>query len=205
MNKKYPTSAGRLGHGYGWDKSKCDTAGTAEGKASIRPWTCAKMSLSVKPCAKGEKNRHKRLIEDKEMVARGLRRSPYVKVKWIEPTTNHQNQTAALVDTGADWSLLAESELSKMERSEIRAVDMVGQGVTKQTLPVVGVVWRSVQLGDIIVPDQRFIVVSDMITNVILGADFWARFGEFTLDFQEERLKIPKLGVSIRLWESPDA
>jgi transposase InsO family protein len=169
----------------------------------VRPWACAKMSLSVRPSGRDKKNRCRRLREDKEMVRRGLRRSPYVKLSWVEPTHAHQVQTAALVDTGADWSLLAESELSSMERSEIKAVDMVGQGVTKQTLPIVGAVWRSVKLGNVVVPDQRFIVVSEMITEVILGADFWARFGEFTLDFKEGRLKIPKLGISVKLWESP--
>jgi len=138
----------------------------------IRPWTCAKVSLRVKPDEKGKRNRSRRLREDKEMMERGLMRSPYVKMNWVEPMSVEQPETAALVDTGADWSLIAESELTRMEKSELRAVDMVGQGVTKQALPIVGVVWRSVKIGDVEVPDQRFIVVSDMITEVILGADF---------------------------------
>ena len=175
------------------------------GIIGVKPWACARVSIVVRPNERGNKNRYRKLREDKEMVKRGLRRSPYVKFKWMESTEQPRSETAALVDTGADWSLIAENELSYMEKSELKAVDMIGQGVTKQTLPIVGVVWRSLQLGEVVVPDQRFIVVADMITDVILGADFWARFGEFTLDFKNGLLKIPSSGISVKLRESPES
>ena len=33
-------------------------------------------------------------------------------------------------------------------------------------------------------------MVQDMVTPVIFGADFWARFGEFAIDFQQRKLKV---------------
>ena len=39
-----------------------------------------------------------------------------------------RSNLVALVNTGADWSLIKESEMSKEERAELQPTDMVGQG-----------------------------------------------------------------------------
>ena len=54
------------------------------------------------------------------------------------------------------------------------------------------------------VPQQRFYMVQDMITPVILGADFWARFGEFAIYFQQRKLKVQSLNLSVDLYVSVD-
>ena len=46
---------------------------------------------------------------------------------------------------------------------------------------------------------HRFIVVSDMVTKVILGMDFWARVGVVTLDLEKMILRINSKGVSVPL------
>ena len=95
-----------------------------------------------------------------------------------------------LVDTGADWSLIEESQLEVKEREELSPTAAEGRGVTEEEIPILGEVWRDLDIGGIKVDSQRFIVVKKMITPVILGADFWGRFGEFSLDFNGRTLRL---------------
>ena len=46
---------------------------------------------------------------------------------------------------------------------------------------------------------HRFIVVSDMVTKVILGMDFWAKLGVVTLDLEKLILRINSKGLSLPL------
>ena len=69
--------------------------------------------------------------------------------------------------------------------------------MTEAEIPIVGEVWRDVSIGGVIVKDQRFIVVSKMITPVILGGDFWGRFGKFSFNFKEKTLSVG--GVTVIL------
>ena len=43
-----------------------------------------------------------------------------------------------------------------------------------------------------------------MVTPVILGADFWARFGQFAIDSQQRKLKVQSLNLSVDLLYSVD-
>ena len=54
-----------------------------------------------------------------------------------------------LVDTGADWSLIEESELQDQERKELAPSAMTGKGVTEAEIPIVGELWRDVSIGGI--------------------------------------------------------
>ena len=169
----------------------------------IRNWSCARVKLTVKTPDKKVNGRIKKLRRDKAGFE-NLHRTPYVKVEWINNESGERSSLVALVDTGADWSLMKESEMSEEERDELQPTDMVGQGVTKQRIEIIGEIWRTIVIGGVEVPQQRFIVVQDMVTPVILGADFWARFGEFAIDFQRRKLKVQSLNLSVDLFDSVD-
>ena len=96
-----------------------------------------------------------------------------------------------------DYSVLTEEEGRQLSGS-----DMVGQGVSREPILVVGEVWRDIVIGGIMVPNQRFIVIRNMVTRVILGADFWVRLGEMTLDFSGRRLKVEKLKMDVEMFET---
>lgn len=169
----------------------------------IKNWTCARARLTVKTPDRKVKNRIDKLRRDKAGLE-NLFRTPYVRVEWINAESGDRSNLVALVDTGADWSLIKESEMSEDERNELQPSDMVGQGVTKQRIEIIGEIWRTIVIGGVEVPQQRFIVVQDMVTPVILGADFWARFGEFSIDFQHRKLKVQSLNLSVDLFDSVD-
>ena len=164
---------------------------------------CARSRLVVKTppkgMAKGGSGRIAKLRKDRDILRTGLTRTPYVEISWtgedgiIKPMVG-------LVDTGADWSLIEESELRDQERKELAPSAMSGKGVTEAEIPIVGEVWRDVSIGGISVKDQRFIVVTKMITPIILGADFWGRFGELSLNFKEHKLSLG--GVTVELLKS---
>ena len=89
------------------------------------------------------------------------------------------------------------------EKADLNSVDFVVQGVSKQALFISGIVWRNLDnIGDITVTEQRFLVVNEVITAVILGADFWSMFGEFALDFKGKVLQSPKVGLCVQLKEN---
>ena len=170
---------------------------------SVRPWTCARVRITVKPGSRGKRNRYRKLKEDKEMLARGLCRSPYMQLSWVcSDDPGMANTSPALMDTGADWSLINESQLTELEQAELKPVDIVGQGVTSDELTILGAVWRSFNLGETTIPSQRFVVVKDMVADVILGADFFARLGAFEFDFSNGRFKAPQHGIDVSLHDS---
>ena len=140
-----------------------------EDKTQVKPWVFARASFHVKPAEKGVRNRCKKLKMDREALGRGISRAPYVSVRI------GQNQTRALVDTGADWSLLDYSLLSKVERDNLGTCEAAGQGVSREPINIIGEVWRDVEAGGIGIAGQRFIVVRNMVTDAILGAAFWVR------------------------------
>ena len=155
----------------------------------VKPWSCARAQLFVKAPAGQGKGRVKALRRDKETLRRGLTSSPYVDVVWNRGEGSQQVMTG-LVDTGADWSLIEESQLDVREREELSPTSAQGRGVTEEEIPILGEVWRDLNVGEIKVDSQRFIVVKKMITPVILGADFWGRFGEFSIDFNGRKLRL---------------
>ena len=165
----------------------------------IKPWSCARAKFRVKtpePIEGQRNNRMKTLHRLKQTAANGLNRSPYVEVIWSDG-----ERTRALLDTGADWSLITMDSLSTREKENMKWCDRDGQGVTGETITVMGEVWRDVKVGDMDLPSQRFVVVKSMVTPVILGADFWSRLPPLTLNFNEGTLQCPGMGRPVRLYE----
>ena len=110
--------------------------------------------------------------------------SPHVDITWISGDKPNQDQCQALVDTGADWTLISESLLSHEELELLKDGDseMRGQGVTGAPLDILGEVWRDFRIGDLVITNQRFVAVRGIVSDVILGMDFWGRVSPFELD-----------------------
>ena len=123
-----------------------------------------------------------------------LTTAPYVSVEWSEGVAGR-----AMVDTGADWSLLADEQLTARERLAIRPSSVRGRGVSSEDIPVLGEVWRTVTVGGVRVPDQRFVVVRGLVAPAILGIDFWSRLGSLKLNLQTRRLLLEERGVELEL------
>ena len=157
-----------------------------------KPWTRKLAHMRVVNPPRGTPHRMARLKRANEVMSQflGNTRTPYVEFAW----TDSRERSLALLDSGADWSLINEAGMTKEERDMISPTNLEGKGVGGESVPLVGEVWRSVEIGGLVVPDQRFVVVRDMITNVILGADFWGRVSPITFDFAASSLL--KLGES---------
>ena len=170
---------------------------------TVKPWSCGRAKFVVRPPDRDMKSkaRRRKLQADKDAWANILPRTPYVKVNW--KYDNVEEEMTGLVDTGADWSLMVEAQLSESERQELMPSEVKGQGVTKEKISVLGEVWRDLRVGGVEIPKQRFIVVEDMITPVILGADFWMRLGELTIDFKSRKIKVNRLGIQLDMLQSP--
>ena len=57
----------------------------------------------------------------------------------MEARWSDGKSSVALLDTCAQWSLLAEKELSKVEQTELsEAVGLEGRGVSGEKIPVLG-------------------------------------------------------------------
>lgn len=179
-------------------------------KSTIKPWSCGRAKLFVKTAEPGKvrkKERLAKLREDRAQLQSNLPKAPYIGLAWgmsgYSPEQAHD--MTALIDTGADWSLIAKSELEDAEWGKLQPSNIAGEGVTREQIPIIGEVWRTLFIKGVEIPDQRFIVVEDMITPVILGADFWGRLGEFSLNFKEGKLKIKSLGIELDLQEASHA
>jgi transposase InsO family protein len=167
-------------------------------RAEVKPWVFARASFRVKPADRGAKERRVKLKLSQEALNKGISRAPYVNVKIGDSATR------ALVDTGADWSLLDDSMLSVEERENLAACDAVGQGVGSEPIDIVGEVWKDVEAGGTRIPGQRFVVVRNMVTDAILGADFWVRLGEMTFNFRDRVLKVERLGLQLELFDTAE-
>lgn len=167
----------------------------------MKPWTRAIRSLVILPPEEGSKKRVNNFRLCKEVAREGLNQSPYIGVKWAKD----DSQVRALLDSGADWSCIDVSTLNPEEREALDPPKAAGRGVTGEEISIVGEVWRDLKLGDLLVKNQRFVVVEDMITAVILGADFWARLPPMLLDFRNRSLSIPELGVKTEMFGSDRA
>ena len=52
-------------------------------------------------------------------------------------------------------------------------------------------IFRSIiKVGDLIVHNQRFVVVHNITSDVILGADFWSRVSPIQIDFEKKQLTL---------------
>lgn len=123
--------------------------------------------------------------------------APYVSLEW-----NDGSQGRAMVDTGADWSLIAEEGLTAREKLAIRPSSVRGRGVSREEIPVLGEIFRTLRIGNVTVPDQRFVVVRGLIVPAILGIDFWSRLGSLKLDLQRRRLVLEEWGAEFELFSA---
>ena len=71
----------------------------------------------------------------KVAAVQGLNNTPYIKVKWGSSNEAH----GALIDTGADWSLMSELMLTEEEKAELGGTDKSCQGVSGEKIKVLGV------------------------------------------------------------------
>ena len=126
-----------------------------------------------------------------------MKTAPYVSVKWDDGA-----QGRAMVDTGADWSLIAEEELTAREKLALRPSSVRGRGVSREEIPILGEIFRTLMVGNITVTDQRFVVVRGLIVPAILGIDFWSRLGSLKLDLQRRRLILEEWGTELELFSA---
>ena len=139
-----------------------EAIGKISSKSGSKPWsgTCARMKVIESP--KGTKDRCKKLREKKMAWNQILSKSPHVMVRF----GNEAEDCSALLDTGANWSLIDDSLLNEDE------------------------VWRTLALGELGVTEQWFVVVQELSSRVILGADLWARALPLQIDFHDRKLKL---------------
>ncbi len=62
------------------------------------------------------------------------------------------------MDSGADWSLMRYDQLTSEEKMKLQHCSMEGQGVSKETIHVVGELSKDVEIGGIVAEGQRFVV-----------------------------------------------
>ena len=91
-----------------------------------------------------------------------MKTAPYVSLKW-----DGGPQGRAMVDTGADWSLIAEEELTPREKLALRPSRICGRGVSREEIPILGEIFRTLKIGNVTVPDQRFVVVRGLIAGYL--------------------------------------
>ena len=134
----------------------------------------------------------------KEVAESGINATPYVEIEWA-----NGERKKALFDTGAQWSLIAEDQLTTEEIEMMEGSSLSGQGVTGSKIPVIGEIWRTVKIGATVFSNQRFIVVKQMICPIILGIDFWSRVSQLSFDFERNEVKINDAQEGIKLWTNP--
>ena len=152
-----------------------------------RPWSAKISRMQVITPPKGTMYRTKRIREQKRAVEEILNSAPYIDIEIV----GRGQPVAALVDTGADWSLMDYSEMTREEKEALQeGSDMKGRGVSGEEIDIVGEVWRDISLGRMLVKEQRFVAVRGMTSSMILGADFWARVSPISIDFPRKRLVV---------------
>lgn len=171
--------------------------GTEE-KQRVKPWSCARVDFRVLPPDGRGGTRRKELQLLKEVAAEGVTSTPYVSAKWADGKS-----TAALLDTGAQWSLLSQCQLSREELNSLAEVNGIsGRGVSGEEIPVVGEIWRDVKVGDLLFEHHRFIVVQTMICDVILGIDFCSRARTLAFDFNSNEMILNET-TRVKLYHHP--
>jgi transposase InsO family protein len=164
----------------------------------VRPWSCARAEFRIKTPARGSKQRREQMQQMKGIASEGLNSTPYVRIKW-----DNGDVGIALFDTGAQWSLICNDSLTEEERAHMQKSTLIGRGVSGEKIPVIGEIWRSVKIGGVTFPNQRFIVVGRMICSVILGIDFWSRVSDLSFDFNRSVMRINGSSEEIPLLHHP--
>ena len=160
--------------------------------------------MYVKAPGKQKKGRIARYVNARKAAYVGLMKSPFIEVV-LRNKGCSDVKCRALFDTGADWSLIQDNELTQEELEMLTPVNLTGEGVCRETIPILGEIWRNVAIGNTEVENHRFIVVKGMVTRVILGIDFWARLSTVvSFDFKNKRLMVPDIGINVQLYEDED-
>ena len=100
---------------------------------------------------------------------------------------------SALLEPGADWSLIDNSLLNEEERTEFEHSgdhELYGRCVSGESITILGEVWRTLTVGKLCIAEQRFVVVHGLSSRVILGADFWPRVLPLQIDFHNRKIKM---------------
>lgn len=167
---------------------------------TIRQWSVAAAQFHVIPPDRQQKKRIKKFRDIRACAADSLNMTPYVKVQWVGL---QDQEDYALMDTGAQWTLISAEKLSQAEMAGLTQSGLSGQGVSGEKIPILGEIWRDVQIGQSEFQAQRFVVVQKMICPIILGMDFWSRATELSFDFPEKSFIINNDGVIIQLYSNP--
>ena len=171
---------------------------------SPKPYSFSRARLYVQMPNKRQKGRIAKYKKVKQAAYAAMMKSPYVDIS-LESQVSGWVEQRALIDTGADWSLIHADQLSQEELDVLTPTDLAGQGVCNETIPIIGEIWRNVRIGPTVVKNHRFIVVKDMITRIILGVDFWCRLTTVvSFDFKNKRLVIPEFGVNVEMYENEE-
>ena len=88
-----------------------------------------------------------------------MNKTPYVQVQWLDTEKNSKATDFALMDTGAQWTLISAEKLSAEEREGLSRSCLSGQGVSGEKIPILGEIWRDVRIGTSHFLSQRFVVV----------------------------------------------
>ena len=156
-----------------------DRGESAVAVAEVKSWHSAKVEFRVLTPDSKTKNRREELRKMRVIGSEGINSTPYVPMKWEDG-----REAVALFDTGSQWSLIRKELLTDEERMGLRNNRrLLGKGVSGEEIPVIGEVWRTVEVGGLAFKDQRFIVVKTMICPIILGIDFWSRLRQLSFDF----------------------
>ena len=133
------------------------------------------------------------LTREHRQESRALTRSPHVPVRW-----GGKIALNAMLDTGADFSLVSASRLRHDTLQQLIPVTTgTCRGVDSKQVEIAGELWRDIEIGGTLVTQHRFLVVKGLVVPLILGADFLARLGEVTFDFQQGKLLAKNTGVRV--------
>ena len=169
-----------------------------------KPWSGKVAKLQVITPPRGVAYRRKVIQEQKEAMGNIMQRSPHVEISWLDGMSKEVGtKSQALIDTGADWTLIDNREVTPEEREQLTMEEpgLEGRGVSGEKIDIVGVIWRSLMVGDLMVHDQRFVVVRNMTSDVILGSDFWNRVSPIQIDFGKRTLTLCSGTATVEIHE----
>ena len=107
---------------------------------------------------------------------------PHIKVKIMG------REVVGLLDSGANVSVIKESTLGENGRQQIKPTQVVIQTANGDWLPVKG--WTEIFIGCMQQEEElRMLVVGQGPMDLILGMDFWVKFGLFISMVPREPLK----------------
>ena len=159
---------------------------TSDDKIRPKPWSAGVCKLKLVPPNRNCKSRISQMKELKMTYNEVQYRSPYVNITWEKGGAS----LPALMDSGADWSLISSENVTHTEREELGTSLFEGQSVTGQSLDIIGEVWRDMDIDELRIAKQRFVVVNGLLVDIILGADFWGRVSPLKIDLNSQLMWI---------------